>query len=469
MPRTVVRFQESNDGKTRFSLESPKVYTKPNNTLFELASDPNLPPFSEMRQGDGSPDCVQQVGRKLFEQLHAHPAIKPAIAAALQQLEGGCSPICLRVDDSALADDLPWEAVYGQGADGGEEFFALDQRWPVVRMREVMETEPVQVFTLEPPLRITVVLSAAGSTVTTRAPAGPQWDHVRETIEKHLQADNSIDVKVTVFTGEEDLRDTIRDAQLPWVHVELIADKSSLLEGIKAARPQILHFFCHGTAEEIPHLQIGSYTDWQAEQGPSIALVARELRQSADPGQNTWLVTLNCCESASRAADVRSLASSLVAAGFPAALGMREPIDVQQAHLLCQFFYPKVMEMIRHVPVDGPETEIEWAKALSVTRSRYVSNYNAGVPAQEAARGFKTWTIPVLYTRREPFMMKRIAPAPPGLSKRKQEIVDYIKTLQRQRAKTVEDNKTLPPAVLAALLKDFDDQIQAKTQELVSL
>jgi hypothetical protein len=465
----VVRFQESDDGKTRFSLESPKVYMQPNNKLSVLGSNPNLPPFSEMRQGDGSPDRVQEAGKILFDQLHAHPAIKPAIAAALQQLDGGCSPICLRVDDSALADDLPWEAVYGQGIDGANEFFALDERWPVARMREVMETEPVPVFTLEPPLRITVVLSAAGSTATTRAPGRPQWDHVRETIEQHLQQDNSVPVKVTVFTGEEDLRDTIQSAQLSWARVELIADKSSLLDRIKDARPQILHFFCHGTAEEVPHLRIGSYLDWQAEQEPSIAFVARELRQSADPDQNTWLVTLNCCESASRAADARSLASSLVAAGFPAAVGMRERIDIQEAHLLCQYFYPKIMDMIRKVPVDGSAKEIEWASALSVARSRYVANYNSGIPPQQAARGFKIWTIPVLYMRREPFMLKRIAPAPPGLSKRKQEIIDYIKTLQQQRAKAAEDNKTLPPDVLTALLKDFDNQIQLKTQELLSL
>lgn len=468
MARTVVRFQGSSDGVTRFSLESPKAFLQ-FNKLFNLASCPDQPPFTEMRNGDGSPDHVRAAGKKLYDELHAHPAIAPAIAAALQQQQGGCSPICLRVDDSPLADDLPWEAIYGQGAEGELEFFALDERWPIVRMREVIEIEPVPVYTLEPPLRITVVLSAAGSTEQTRAPAKPQWEHVRETVEKHLHAANSVDVKVTVFTGEEELLNTIQQTNLPWVRAEVIADKSSLLEGIKDTRPQILHFFCHGTAEETPHLRIGTYTDWEAEEEPSIALVPRELRQGADPEQNTWLVTLNCCESATRAADARSLANSLVRAGFPAALGMREVIDVQHAHLLCQFFYPKVMEMIRQVPVGGPATEIEWAKALSVARSRFVENYNSGLPPQEAATKCKTWTIPALYTRREPFFLKRIAGAAPRLSKKKQDIVDYIRTLQQQRTNTAEDCKDLPPPALAAILKDFDDQIAAKTAELQAL
>jgi hypothetical protein len=465
MSRTVVRFQESNDGVTRFSLEYPKAFLQPNR-LFDLLSRPDQPPFSDMRTGSGSPNHVQEAGRKLFDELSKHPAIAPAIAAALQQQQGGCSPICLRLDDSALADDLPWEAVCGLGVSGGQEFFALDERWPVVRMREVMETEPVSVYTLEPPLRITVVLSAAGRTPQTRAPARPQWDRVRETVDKHLQVNNPVQVKVTVFAGEEDLRNHIRDANLPWVTAGLIADQASFLNAIKDSRPQILHFFCHGTAEGIPHLRIGSYTDWEVEREPSIALTARELRQSADPDQNTWLVTLNCCESATRAADARSLASSLVAAGFPAALGMREAIEVQQAHLLCEFFYPKVMEMIRRVPVGGAATEIEWAKALSVARANFVAQYNAGVPAQEAAGSCKIWTIPALYTRREPFFLKRIAPAPPGLSQEKQEIIDYIRTLQQQRAKAAEDYKDLPPPALTAILNDLDNQIAAKTAEL---
>ena len=465
-----MHFQGSNDGKTRFSLESPRAYLVQKNTLFDLDSVPDKPPFNEMHQGDGSPDRVEAAGKKLFDELHANPAIASAIEAALQQQQGGCSPICLRLDESATAaDELPWEAVFGQGIGGASEFLALDERWPIVRLREVIETEPAPFYTLQPPLRITVVLSAAGSTALTRAPAEPQWNHVRETIQKHLQAPNAVPVKVTVFIGEEDLLNVIRSANLPWVTAELIADKSSLLDAMKDTRPQILHFFCHGTVEATAYLRIGSYTDWEAERDPTIAITASELRQSVDPDQNTWLVTLNCCESATRAADARSLASSLVRAGFPAALGMREAIDVQHAHLLCQFFYPKVMEMIRQVPVGGTGTEIEWAKALSVARSRFVDHHNAAIPPQQAASSFKVWTIPALYTRREPFVLKRVALAGPGLAKKKQDLNDYIKTLEQLRAKTAEDSKDLAQAALADILKDLDDKIAAKTAELQAL
>src|SRR5882724_12593259 len=160
MPRTVVLLLGSDDGVTRFLLEAPKPFTRKNNTLSRLVCLPNEAPFSEMRQGDGSPDRVQEAGKKLFEQLHGHPAIAPAIAAALQQQLGGCSPICLRVQESPLADDLPWEALYGEDADGALAFFALDDRWPIVRVREVVERDTFPDYVLEPPLRITAVLSA---------------------------------------------------------------------------------------------------------------------------------------------------------------------------------------------------------------------------------------------------------------------------------------------------------------------
>ena len=460
MPRTVVRFQESNDGITRFSLEYPKAY--PNNWLYPLQSDPNQPPFNDMRTGDGSPDRVLQAGKKLFDELHSHPAVAPAIQAALLEKEGGCSPICVRLDDSTRADDLPWEAVCEN------EFFGLDLRWPVVRMREVTDADPVPIYTLEPPLRITAVLSAAANDPQKRVSGNTQWEHIYETLTQHLAEADTVPVSLTVLTGEEELLETINKLKQPWVHAEFISgDKPSLLAAIQKSRPQLLHFFCHGTSEDTPHLRIGSRLDWEAEQDPSIAISARELRQYADPKQNTWLVTLNCCEGAARTADARSLASSLVAAGFPAAVGMREPIDVVHAHALCKAFYPAIMKLIREIPEGQPEKEIEWAKALVEARSALVEKCVVGAALQVAAKGCKVWTIPAFYTRREPFLLKRVAPAPPGLSEQKKRLIEFLRALQQQRAKAPEEYKDLPELVLQGILKDLDQQIAATTAEIL--
>ncbi len=464
MPKTVVRIQESYDGRTLFYLEVPRIYPQASR-MYLLNCRPDQSPFTDMRLGDGSPAHVQEAGDKLYQELCNHPAVGSAIAAALLEQQGGCSPICFRLDDVAVADDLPWEAVRTNA------FLALDKRWPIVRMREVTEADPRPVYTLEPPLRLTLVLSAAGSSPQNRAPAAVQWNSIYPTLNNYLAANPGLPVSVTVLAGEKSLADAINNLHQPWIQAGVIADKGSLLDQIQKSHPHILHFFCHGVAEEIPHLRIGSFMDWEAEQEPTIAITARELRQRADPDQNVWLVTLNACESAARSGDARSLANSLVAAGFPAAVGMREPIDVQHAHVLCEFLYPAVLNLIAGVK-EGVETEIEWAKALSEARAALLDKCNAvGMPAEAAARGCKVWTIPALYTRREPFSLKRIAASLPraGLSPAKKKLIEYIQALQQQRTKAAEDYKDLPVATLNAILNDFDNQIAAKTAELSQL
>jgi hypothetical protein len=463
--RTIVFIQEYPLGSSIFSLESPKGYPDAT-TPRPLRSLPGESPFHDMRTGDGSPNRVMEAGQQLFEDLSAHPAVKDAITEALREKQGGCSPIYLRLDDVTTAEDLPWEAVY---CSRDMAFLALDTRWPIVRVRETKEADPRLLYNFEPPLRITAVLSAAGGDSQARAPAAPQWKGLYDTIRKGLAAPNAMPVELTVLVGEEALRDQIVSLHLPWIQCGLITDRDGLLEKIKDSHPHLLHFFCHGTSDEIPHLKIGSYTDWEAERDGTIAITGMELRQLADPKQEIWLVTLNCCESAMQARDARGLASSLIAAGFPAAIGMREIIDVQFAHELCESFYPALLDLIAQAVPGGPNRDIEWAQALSKVRAKVAAACRAGLPAQQAARDCKTWTIPALYTRREPFLLKRIAAqaeAPPGLSEAKRRQIDYIQQLQRQRTKAAEDYKDLPPDALSDILQDYDKQLAKATVRL---
>jgi len=463
--RTIVRIQEYSDGSSIFSLESPKSYQDAGKVR-PLRSLPGESPFYDMHTGDGSPNRVMEAGQKLFEDLSAHPAVGPAITDALREIQGGCSPIYLRLDDVTTAEDLPWEAVFYSR---NKEFLALDTRWPIVRVREAKEADPRLLYNFEPPLRITAVLSAAGGDAQTRAPAAPQWLGMYNAIRLRLAAPNAMPVELTVLVGEDALRAQIDSLQMPWIQCGLITDRDGLLQKIKDSRPHLLHFFCHGTSDEIPHLKIGSYTDWEAERDGTIAITGVELRQLADPKQDIWLVTLNCCESATQARDARGLASSLVAAGFPAALGMREMIDVQFAHKLCEAFYPALLELIEQAVPNGPDRDIEWAQALSTVRAKLAVACRQGSPAQQAARDCKTWTIPALYTRREPFLLRRIAAqaaAPPGLSEAKRRQIDYIQQLQRQRTKAAEDYKDLPPEALNDILQDYDKQLAKATLRL---
>src|SRR3954451_18366195 len=108
MARTVVYIHDSWNGPV-FELESPKIY-KDASKIYPLLCDPDESPFSDMRLGDGSPERVCEAGERLFATLSVHPAVTPALDAALLQLHGGYSPVCFRLDDAGDADSLPWEA-----------------------------------------------------------------------------------------------------------------------------------------------------------------------------------------------------------------------------------------------------------------------------------------------------------------------------------------------------------------------
>jgi hypothetical protein len=458
MPRTIVRVQEGLRGETSIWLESPRnVPLAGRPVSLDLAADAT--PFKEMRDETPLNQVVAAAGDQLFQKIVVHPAVMHAFQTALQALNGNCSPICFRLDDTVVAENLPWEALRDPGAD----FLALDRRWPVVRVRDVTESEPVLEYSLQPPLRLLGVLSAAGSSALTRASAQPELQKVLDTFQQYLAKPNALPVRVYLLLGEESVRDAARAMNLPWLTADLIADKADLLNKIRVFAPHLLHFFCHGTTEEIPHLQIGSRMDWELDQDGSIAVTAKELSQQADPDQGVWLVTLNCCESAARTRDARSLASSLVASGFPTAIGMREAVNVQLAHLLCGQLYPAILKMLSAVPENGPVVEIEWACVLYDARAALVNQCTAAVPVF-AARECKYWTIPVLYTRREPFRFKRLPVS--VISPEKLRLAQKLQVLQQQRTKIAQDFKDLPPAALQGILADLDTEIGATVAQL---
>lgn len=457
MPRTIVRVQENFEGSDRFFLEEPK--TVPNGKVGHLlASQPGATPFAELRNGAPLAEGVRVAGASLYTALSQHPAVLQAFTTALTQMQGGKSPICIYLE-SANADLLPWECLY-ENVNG---FLALDSRWPIARLKEA-QVDVIIEFTLLPPLRILAVLSAAGSDDTVRAPGMPEWDALWNAVVAN-QAANGIPVRLQVLVGEDDLKSHI-DAIVhpPGVEVvaELISDKDKVLDTIASFRPHVLHFFCHGNTKGTPHLSIGTRGDWEALGDGSVAITANELRQQGDKSQSVWLVTLNCCESAAQSKDARNLASSLVTAGFPVALGMREMVDTQNAHLLTRRFYGTTLELISAVPENDDAQAFEWPCALLAARNRLATdNGPKGVPLPEAAREAKQWTIPVMYTRVEPFKLRRVVANP---------AVDKLTLLRKAQEIQKKYNEVatmdLPAALKDPILAEFQQELRQIEAEI---
>jgi hypothetical protein len=455
MSRIMVYVQDNQDGPPTFYLENPRnlPYARKG---WAFTVSPYTTPFIEMRDELPYEDkgVVQAAGEELYRMLSTHPAVSQALQNALADQQH-TNPVCFFLDPPD-ADELPWEALYDPA---NKLFLALRSVWPIARMRS-SNLDFQEEYQFAAPLRIMAILSAAGSDAATRVPGILEWESLLGQGADRLDA-GGLPVRLHVLTGEEQLKNTIDGAaqNLDWVSTDWIVDKDQVLSAIRHFSPHILHFFCHGTTESSPHLQIGSRSDWVAETDGSIPISADELRERADPQKLIWVVALNACESATKTKDARSLVNELVGQGFPAAIGMREKAAAAHAHKFCRLFYRAVVRMLQAIPEGGPAQEIEWASALYEARMDLGAQGLPAIPLQESARVSKYWTIPVLYTRPEPFKLKRIASKPGLALSEMRELLAERKKLVGQREELAADSGT-PQEIKAGVLKEFDDQIE---------
>lgn len=405
MARTVVSiFSNPINDQVNFNLEHAPGNFANARELYAFECTENDPPFVQIRQGLLDPDIVQCAGERLYTNLSSHPAVREAIAMALAITPDKVAPLYIYLT-SDKAEGLPWETLYAAG-----NFLALDRRWPIARIADssaiVQATNP----TFRPPLKVSLVLSAAGVDST------PEWDAFYTSVKE-----TTIELALQVFVCQRELKTAIEGLNDPRVNVqvEFLQSRSDLLEKVKNFAPHILHFFCHGSTEGGPYLQLATRADWDgADPRGSIIIVPDDLYQFSISNVSgfTWLVALNCCEgaaavtNAATAEEIYSLARLLVTNGFAAAVGMREPIASDDAHIFCQAFYPSVLailhELVQRGNLETDFTEIEWARALYEPRTQLRDKYRANKPPLQAAAASRQWTLPIIYVRPELFMLR---------------------------------------------------------------
>jgi hypothetical protein len=453
MARTIIRVLGSDDaGAGVCILESPKVENA--GKIYRLTSNPADEPFAGLCKNPVQPGLVREAGTKLLQDLLCQPAMPQALAKAFGN-PGDLSPIYIFLQDAPTAELLPWESLHDPHPDRG--FLSLTRNWQIVRMRQALEGDQSDVC-FRPPLRMLALLSAAGDSAATSVSALPEWNALWDALVKSRSA-NSVPVSLRVLVGEESLLQHIESVPAingVQVKVEMVAGKDQLLSTIRTFAPFVLHFFCHGVSSGMSHLQIGTRSDWTAERSGSVTITAKDLRDRADPTYKTWLVTLNCCESASQSRDVRNLASSLITYGFPAAVGMREVIDSQHAHLLSNRLYRGLFEQISALP-ENSTCVVEWASTLFEARQDLSTHafQQPPIPASQlAACDYKEWTVPVLYTRTEPFRIMRVPVLTPT---EMMVLMEEITTLQAQIAKT--ETMNLPQEIKQAFAQASHNRI----------
>jgi hypothetical protein len=455
-PPTIIRFLDRQDTPNAvwFFLAKPNM----NSAFCQLNADPDHPPYSDLQAGNIPPGAVGTAGLALFQELMAHNAV----AAHFAQVFADTSkdpprPIGMQVD-SPRADSLPWEILCRQA----NEFLALDRRWPVVRLLETTDDKLKQDYEYVPPVRIAAILSACwGSTPERRISAKDEW----KSLEKGIVANpGAAPSSLLVLVCEKALKDQIDQKNHPNVRTHLITDQNQMSALIKNFHPHILHLFCHGHSGEKSYLRIANAYDQISNQDGSIYLLPGDLRQDIDAEETSWLIVLNCCDGANaiRSGDTRNLAASLVKAGFPAVIGMREPVESDYARLLTEALYSELLPKLEALSY-GQISPLEWAEML-VSGRKDLRNKSAPQSAgPNAAASTKEWAIPAVYMRMLPFRMRKIAPKLP--ESERLTIIAKLAELREQRNSALQ--MSLPATIKQQMLAEFDQLIQAEENRLL--
>jgi hypothetical protein len=400
----LVWVQERRGGTPLLSLKYPLRHPEAETACDFPALSETL--MTQLRGGQLEPDVMKQIGSSLAESLSKHPAIEHELKGVLA--DGGA--IYLRLDP-AVADDLPWEALHTPN----EGFLAFNRNWPIARVKSVRRSVKTERMFV-PPLKLFALLAPTGPNV----PAHDEWESLYTAL-----ARSGLNLKVKVLVCDDELKsriDKIAEKE-NWIECGFVPEQAELFGQIAAFEPHLIHFFCHGKASSPPFLQAGNRIDFKRNQPGSVTMEASQISQRADPNENVWLVTLDCCETALQGSDStsrsRPFASSLVIDGVPAVIGMREPLDQAVATRFCGLFYSSFLadfkNEIKLARRQQRPAKLQWASALFAARQELCSLADKTKQVSVVAQAAKDWTIPVLYTRPETFTLT-IADDPQGIA-----------------------------------------------------
>lgn len=354
------------------------------------------------------PAPVRGAGQKLYGALVAHQPVRDFFAQTMvlpvaPPTLPAVFPLFIRVD-TPDAEELPWEILW----ETQKSFMVLDPqgRWPIARLASVPKrAEPLH-RKIGNELRLALVLAAA------REDGANEWANISGAISK-----SSLPVDVLGLVSEEAAAKAMNADATAWqaqahaparkVDVKFVGDDSSaLMAKLRAHRPNVVHFFCHGISSVSPQLELETRSDRTAKKDRgSITLSSKALEELAS-FDSLWLVVLNCCQGAKTGGQLQlhSLARELVGRGIPAVVAMRESVSVNDANLFAEHFYPELFAQLqgvfalRHQP-DPPDPipfqEIVWVRAVDQARRQL-----SLVPNRPPDMSVE-WTYPVLYVNRD--------------------------------------------------------------------
>lgn len=409
--------------------------------------------------GWDTPNAVSVRGCLLRDALRKHPGIAAVLDSLGTAAPGTRSPLYVKLSEGD-AELMAWETL----CDVGNKFVALDRRWPIGRI-----TDPASTIARTPPLfrlpvRIMAVISAHGIAGQQR-----EWDVLRDAADAAITA--GLPVEVRVLTGDPNVHAQVTAdiaAARPWVTVAGVEESGAkVLAAIGRWQPNIVHFFCHGRADNNTQLlELARASDFQdaTVQSGSVIITGDQLATFGESLDNPWLIVLNCCEGAQASHESLSLAHRVVSAAFPAAFAMLEPVDANDAHEFTLAIYTALMRELRMVKtqLDARQTVFfELAALTHDARDALNSLHQSNAATQ------RQWALPALYVRGVDALEFRAAPkdaTDEGLAEQKaalQTVLIWLRTMNdsdmsEQRRKAAMTDALTKAGVPEALWPNVD-------------
>jgi len=256
-----------------------------------------------------------------------------------------------------------------------------------------------------------------------------EWNQIATALRK-LELPVSILALVSDAALKKEMEKTTWDGNVQ-LKAQFTGDKDLLLKELGAFSPNIVHFFCHGTADPDPLLLVETRNiRLGATDDVPITLSSGDLEPIVQSSW-FWLAVLNCCQGSKASAQLPSLARELVQKGAPTVIAMRESVAVADAQLFTEEFYPALVDQLNSlfkvatlVPEEEkvPVEELVWIRPLHAARWRLATTPSTRQPASAIE-----WTYPVIYVNRDELCLRRGSPVPALADDERRSLQDQLR------------------------------------------
>jgi hypothetical protein len=412
-----------------------------------------------------TPENVASYGAALMNALSAHSAVQKEIESMCDGVDGFNLQFVIAASES---EKYRWETLYRleQAAAGKpaasappapaarevstNSFLALKaaaldriaQSGDVKRAGPRIYAEPIRLAALLSPSQVECEREFAVLSQAVGAARGA-----------------GLQLEATAYIGELDLieraKADIDAGRLPGIQVETIPDSAIGIEAaLRAKPPQILHCFCHGSAQAgLQILEFASANDHDSNAvSGSVMLSVERLNELLTTMDSVWLTVLNCCSGAKAPPSLFSMAAVLARSASPLTIGMAEPIHLDDATRFTEAFYHEALAAMTTATKGlqvGSTSTIHLGAAVKAARA--VLHATAQQQDEDPAN-FGRWSLPILYQRSAPLVVARVADE--DMRERIYMVAKFLRTLppsadDKARATflTLLDNPPVPPAL----------------------